>query len=274
MLSPMDDLDARAAALPPIRRCYVDLDGTLLGPGGSLLTGPDGRPSAVAARALVAAADGGIAVVPTSGRRRGQLAHEARLLGLADFIGEAGSVTVRGGEARYAWGQCPAGLADTPHEALVAAGALEAVLTAFEGDLRLYEPWHRGREGGVLLHGRVDLEAAQRVLAEAGCGWAQLVDNGETGGWPGRAVRAYHLLPRGVGKAEAVAADLAEAGLTPAEAAAVGDSPADAALAEVVGLCAQVAGGTGAGEGVVRTRGGMGEGVAEVIDALLRARRR
>lgn len=270
----MDDLEARAQAIGPVARCYVDLDGTLLGPGGSLLTGPDGRPSARAAQALVDAAADGLAIVPLSGRQRLQLANDARLLGLSDLIAEAGTVAVRDGEVRYAWGAAPTDVAATPHDALMAAGALDALLAAFGDDLRLYEPWHRGREGSVLLHGHVDVDAADRVLADAGCGWARLLDNGAAHGWAGRAVRAYHLVPRGVGKAEAVADDLAAAGVPREQSAAVGDSPADAGLADVVALYAQVAGGTGAHPAMVRTAGAMGHGVAEVIDALLRARRR
>lgn len=273
-MTAMADLEDRVAALGLVRRCYVDLDGTLLGPGGSLLTGPDGRPSARAARALVDAALAGLPVVPLSGRRRSQLAGDARLLGLPDWIAEAGSVTMRDGVATYAWGETPPGLATTPHDALLAAGALDALMTAFAGQVRPYEPWHHGREGSVLLHGRLDPAAADRVLAEAGCGWARVVDNGAAQGWPGREVRAYHLLARGVGKAEAVADDLAAVGVPREQAAAVGDSPADARVADVVGCYAQVAGGTGAHPAMVHTRGAMGDGVAEFIDALLRARRR
>ncbi|MBA2529358.1 MAG: HAD hydrolase family protein, partial [Euzebyales bacterium] len=78
----MSGLRSHLRALPPARVVYTDLDGTLLGPGGSLLTGPDGRPSARAATALVRAAEAGLTVVPVSGRRRQQLVNDARLLGL------------------------------------------------------------------------------------------------------------------------------------------------------------------------------------------------
>lgn len=270
----MDELWRRACASPPAEVCYVDLDGTLLGPGGSVLAGPDGEPTTRAVQALVDAQRDGLVLVPVSGRQRRQVQHDGRLLGLPDVIGEAGCVTVRAGKVSYAWGQCPRHLGSTPHEALVASGAVAALQEAFPDDLRPYEPWHRGREGSVLLHGRVDVAAADDVLAAAGCGWAHLLDNGAAAGWPGRDVHAYHLLPRGVGKAKAVAADLAARGIAPEQAAAVGDSPADARIAEVVGLCAQVANGRGDAPGVVRTRGAMGEGVAEFIDVLLRARRR
>lgn len=266
----LDDAAALLLALPPAQVLYTDVDGTLLGPGGSLLTGPDGCPSARAARALVEAAEARLAVVPVSGRQRWQLQQDARLLGLADCIAEAGAVVVRDGVISYAWGQCPRDLASTPHDALQVSGALEALLGRYAGDLRLYEPWHRGREGGHLLHGSLDVAEANALLDTRGLGWAQVRDNGATGGWPGRAVRAYHLLPRGVGKAQGVAADLRARGLDPSTAAAVGDSPEDATMAAEVGIYFQVANGRGdAGTDVLVTPGAMGEGFSQAVGALL-----
>lgn len=267
------DLARHLAGLPPVRVLYTDLDGTLLGPDGSLLTAADGRPSTRAAQALVDAAAAGVAVVPVSGRQRAQLGNDARLLGLGSYIGEAGGVVVRDGELRDEWGQCPRDLADTPHEALVAAGAVDALLARFAGDLRPYEPWHRGREAGHLLHGLVDVDEACAVLADAGCPWAYLIDNGATAGWPGRQVRAYHLLPRGVGKATALADDLAARGLDAAQAAACGDSLEDLRMTRVVGTYVIVANGHGdIGGTVFRVPGAMGAGFADTVAALLAAR--
>lgn len=264
------------AGRPPIRVLYTDVDGTLTGPGGSLLTGADGRPLLEAARALCDAAAAGLAVVPVSGRRRAQLALEARILGLHDFIGEVGSVIVRDGEPTYFWGDCPRGLGGTPHDALLAAGAVDALLGAFAGDLRLYAPWHEGREGGHLFHGLVDVAEADRVLAEAGVDWAYLVDNGRTGGWPGRSVRAYHLLPRGVSKQAAVAEDLHGRGLAPEEAVAVGDSPQDLTMAAVTGTYVQVANGHSDEPDppahAFTVPGAMGAGFAQAVDAVLACR--
>ena len=53
-------------------RClYVDLDGTLLGPNASLLTGGDGRFSNSGVRALEACSRADAEVVIYSGRRQG-----------------------------------------------------------------------------------------------------------------------------------------------------------------------------------------------------------
>lgn len=269
------DVHTHLRGLPPIRVVYTDLDGTLLGRGGALLRAADGSPSLRAAAALVDAARGGLAVVPVSGRRAGQLADDARLLGLRDAIAEVGTVILRDGTRRYEWGDCPPDLGATPRDALANAGAHAALLAAFSGDLRPYRPWDDGREGGFLLHGRVDAAAAEEVLATAGCGWARLVDNGPAGGWPGRGeVRAYHLVPRGTGKGPAVADDLRWRGLPAAAAVAVGDSVEDAAMASVVGTYVAVAGGTvAAGGNAFRATGAQGDGFAEVVAAVLAARR-
>ena len=266
-----DSLDAVLSQCPRIEVVYTDLDGTLLGPGGSVLTAPDGTPSTRASDALVAAARGSVTVVAVSGRAMRQLRNDVRLLGLEDCIAEAGAVIMRAGEIRYEWGECPRDLAENPHNALVEAGAVDALLTTFAADLRHYEPWHRGREGGHLFHGLVDTVAADEVLADAGCAWAYLRDNGATGGWEGRSVRAYHLLPRGVGKAPAVTDDIAARGISPAATVAVGDSFEDLTMAPEVGAFFLVANGHGEPAGnVVRTPGAMGHGFADAVEAVLR----
>ncbi|MBA2528997.1 MAG: HAD hydrolase family protein, partial [Euzebyales bacterium] len=129
---------------------------------------------------------------------------------------------------------------------------------------------HQGREGGHLFHGLVDVDEAAAALANAGCGWAYLVDNGRATGWPGRQVRAYHLLPRGVGKATAVADDLTSRGLDRRQAVAVGDSLHDLTMAAVVGTFLLVANGHGdVGETVFRVPGAMGDGFADAVDIFL-----
>ena len=271
----MTALDEALADLPAVKVLYTDLDNTLLGPEGSLLTAADGSPSARAATALVAAAHAGITVVPVSGRGMKQLRNDARLMGLSDCIAEVGAVILRGGQTVYEWGQCPRGLAGNPHDTMLTSGAVAAVLDAFPGDLRHFEPWHRGREGGHLFHGLVDTSVADAALAEAGCGWAHLLDNGATGGWEGRRVRAYHLMPRGVGKATAVADDLQARGLDRREAVAIGDSIEDLTMAPEVGLFVMVANGDAAANGsAVFAPGAMGEGFADTVEALVRARDR
>jgi len=78
-------------------RClYVDLDGTLLGHGASLLHDGEGRVSLEGIRAIQACLRADVEVVLMSGRRRIQVAEDARLLGQSAYIFEAGACVVLG----------------------------------------------------------------------------------------------------------------------------------------------------------------------------------
>src|ERR1700735_2633717 len=80
-----------AATVAPAMRClYVDLDGTLLGPGGSLLHGADGEFALDGVRALQACARAGVEVVLFSGRRHSSVFEDSRLIGARSYIFELG----------------------------------------------------------------------------------------------------------------------------------------------------------------------------------------
>ena len=73
-------------------RClYLDLDGTLLGRGASLLHDGEGAISLDGVRAVQACLRAGVEVALMSGRRRTQVFEDARLLGQSSFIFEAGA---------------------------------------------------------------------------------------------------------------------------------------------------------------------------------------
>ena len=257
---------------------FSDVDGTLVGRDGSLLADLDGRPTLAAAQALVAAHAAGLEVVLVSGRTAAQLRETGRLLGTRDAIAELGTVLVRGREVELVWGEAARDLGDCPAEALERSGALAAVLEHFAGRIEPHTPWHLGRRGTFLLRGQVEVAAADALLAGRGLGWARLLDNGRLRGayphlGPGPA-HAYHLLPAGVSKAGTAAAYLAGRGLDRAGAAAIGDSPADLPLAEVVGAMFLVANGAWAADGapgipVVVTPSAAGQGWAEAVTALV-----
>jgi hydroxymethylpyrimidine pyrophosphatase-like HAD family hydrolase len=256
-----------------------DVDGTLVGRDGSLLADLEGKPTLVAAEALVAAHLAGLEVVLVSGRTAAQLRETGRLLGTRDAVAELGTVLVRGREVELQWGEAPRDLGDCPAQALERSGALAAVLEGFAGRIEPHTPWHLGRRGTFLLRGQIDPAAADALLAGRGLGWARLVDNGRLRGTyphlgPGP-TPAYHLLPAGVSKAGTAAAYLAGRGLDPKNAAAVGDSPADLQLADVVGAMFLVANGAwAAADGdpatpVIVTPSPAGQGWAEAVGALL-----
>ncbi len=87
-------------------RClYLDLDGTLLGRGASLLHDGEGNVTIDGVRAVQACLRAGVEVVLMSGRRRGQVAEDARLLGQRSFIFEAGACVVLDGEEHWLTGE-------------------------------------------------------------------------------------------------------------------------------------------------------------------------
>ncbi|MGH9279296.1 MAG: HAD family hydrolase [Acidimicrobiales bacterium] len=247
---------------------YVDVDGTLVGPGGILFW--DG--STRVAESLVRAARAGITVVPVTGRGRIQVFELCRLLGLRRGIAELGCVHVEGKEVRYELGDFPF-RGETPVEAMLARGAVAAACNQL--GLAPFEPWNEGRVATYLMRGAIDVEAGNAELARLGFGWCQLLDNG----------LAYHLAPAGTGKPAGVRADREHHGLAREDTAFVGDSVSDVACAAEVGRAWLVAnadpsittnafghaagGASGHAAGIERTKGRYGDGVAEVVDHLL-----
>ena len=223
-------------------RClYVDLDSTLLGPGGALLRGADGTFSLEGVRALQACDRAGVEVVLMSGRRKGTVAENARLFAQPAYIYEAGSCLVIEGEETWLTGDyLPHGDAGSIHDQIEASGAPALLLERYAGRLEYHDPWHHGREVSHLFRGLVDASEVDALLAEHGHGGLRLVDNG---GVHRRSpdlvaleeVRAYHLVPRGASKANAVALHMRVRGYAPQDVIAAGDSREDMETAAHVG---------------------------------------
>lgn len=273
-----EHLPALARTLRP-RVVYADLDGTLFGPGGSLFAAPGGGITSRAAEAVAALHVARIELVPLSGRTALQVRETARILGASSWIAELGGVSCLHGEETRNHGAFAG--PGVPYEAMARSGAAGLLLDAYPGRLVPHAPWaFLGREVGMLLRGQVDLEEARELLARAGHGWLELEDNGVISRrFPDLQVdevHAYHLVPKGVSKATAVAADMAARRLPPEAAVAVGDAPSDAALAPHVGAVFVVANGRRAVEAaapwpdnVYVTEGSHGEGFAEAVGGLL-----
>ena len=214
---------------------YLDLDGTLLGRGASLLHDGEGGVSLLGVRAVEACLRADFEVVLMSGRRRAQVAEDARLLGQRAFIYEAGCVLELDGEQMWLT-ELVAG-ERTVYEQIEDSGAPALLLEHYAGRLEYHDPWHRGREISHLFRGLVDAQEADALLGEHGHGHLRLVDNGglhrvsETL----ESLRAYHLIPAGGSKAAAVARHMRARGLPREDTIAVGDSREDLAVAGVVG---------------------------------------
>jgi phosphoglycolate phosphatase len=221
-----------------VRCLYLDLDGTLLGRGASLLHDGQGGVSIDGVRAVQACLRAGVEVVLMSGRRRAQVLEDARLLGQSSYIYEAGACVVLDGEEHWLTGDLLPGEL-TIAEQIEGSGAPALLLERYRGRLEYHEPWHTKREVSHLFRGLVDAFEVDRLLAEHGHGNLRLVDNGVVHRRSEALaelphVRGYHLVPVGASKAAAVALHRRARGYSREEAFAVGDSREDLACAAQV----------------------------------------
>ncbi len=272
-----------------VRCLYVDLDGTLLGRGASLLHDGEGRVSIDGVRALQACLRAGVEVVLMSGRRRAQVHEDARLLGQDSFIFEAGACVVLGGGAQFGgeehWltGELVPGELSIA-EQIERSGAPELLLDRYEGRLEYHEPWHVAREVSHLFRGLVDADEVNLLLAEHGHENLRLVNNGVVSRRsPALAelehVRGYHLVPAAASKAAAVALHQRARGYASEQTFAIGDSREDLACARHVGAFWLVANAVqrdpsireamAAYENVLVTESGHGAGVYEAVVSTL-----
>jgi hydroxymethylpyrimidine pyrophosphatase-like HAD family hydrolase len=222
-------------------RClYLDLDGTLLGRGASLLHDGNGTVTIEGVRAVQACLRADVEVVLMSGRRRAQVQEDARLLGQGSFIFEAGACVVLDGEEHWLTRDLLPGEL-TIAEQIERSGAPALLLERYKGRLEYHEPWHVQREVSHLFRGLVDAFEVDRVLADHGHEDLRLVDNGVVNRRsPALAelphVRGYHLVPAGASKAGAVAFHRRVRGYEREETFAVGDSREDLACAAEVAV--------------------------------------
>jgi hydroxymethylpyrimidine pyrophosphatase-like HAD family hydrolase len=269
-------------------RCvYLDLDGTLLGPGASLLRGADGRFALDSVRALQACARAEAEVVLYSGRRQSSVFECARLIGSSAYVFEVGCGLVLDDELEWLTGGLqPSREAGSIFDQIQVSGAPRLLLDRFAGRLEYHTPWSQEREVSHLFRGAVDVAEAQALLEQEEFDWLRLVDNGvvreHAGRFPGEVVHAYHLIPSAASKARAVARHMQARGYVPGDCIAVGDSREDMGVAGTVGafwlvanalvrdptLSGEVAG----REGVRLAAGAYGAGVYEAVVTTLAER--
>jgi hydroxymethylpyrimidine pyrophosphatase-like HAD family hydrolase len=228
-----------------LRCMYLDLDGTLLGRGASLVHDGEGNVTLEGVRAIQACLRADVEIVLMSGRRRIQVAEDARLFGQNAYIYEAGACVVLGGDPRLGgeehWltgGLLPGEL--TIAQQIERSGAPALLLERYEGRLEYHEPWHLDREVSHLFRGLVDASEVDALLVEQGHKDLRLVDNGVVNRRsPALAdlphVRGYHLVPATASKAAAVAFHRQVRGYAREQTLAVGDSREDLACAAQVG---------------------------------------
>jgi phosphoglycolate phosphatase len=265
-----------------LRCVYTDLDGTLLGRWGSLFRDADGEFSMLQARALEACHRADVEVVIKSGRREGSVLEDAKLIGSRSYIAEVGCMVVIDGEKTLLIGDAEADEGKTLAETMVDSGIPDELFDHFAGRLEWHSPWHRQRELSLLFKGKIDVDEANRLIAERGHHGLRMLDNGAIfapmDGIAGPA-HAYHLLPEAASKASAVVFHMRARGYEPEQCIAIGDSVEDLAVADVVGRFFVPANGPErdpalreaiAGRAnVTVTEGRMGDGVYEAIVSTL-----
>jgi HAD superfamily hydrolase (TIGR01484 family) len=265
-----------------LRCVYTDLDGTLLGRYGSLFRDSEGEFSMLQARALEACDRAGVEVVIKSGRRESSVMEDAKLIGSRSYICEVGAAVVIDGERTELIGDAKPDSGKSLAETWVDRGIPDELFDHFEGQLEWHNPWHKQRELSLLFRGKIDVEEANRLLAESGHTGLRVIDNGAIfapmEGIDGPA-HAYHLLPEGASKARAVAFHMQARGYSPDECIAIGDSVEDLDVADVVGRFFVPANGPerdpalrdaiGGRSNVTVTEGRMGDGVYEAIVSTL-----
>jgi hypothetical protein len=233
---------------------YTDLDGTMVGPGGSFFAARDRSPTLEPARALLELHEAGVVLVLVSGRTRAQLVEAARIFGADGFVAELGAVV--GWDRGRAYEVLPGAMPTQyvgrlPLEVMRAGGLPDRLFASWPGRLQWHAPWHEGHEADAMVRGLVDPAEVEAWLAAEGWGWLRLWDNGVLSAhrdWPGlvpaaRPPHVYHLMPDGLSKGAAVAWDLRRRGLSGADAVAVGDSASDLTMAAHVGRMWLVANG-------------------------------
>jgi HAD superfamily hydrolase (TIGR01484 family) len=229
-----------------LRAVYVDLDGTLLGPRGSLFRATDGSFTMEGARVLQACDRAGVEVVIYTGRAELGVDDLMRLLNQRSYIFELGCGIVIDGEKEWLTGDLvPSEERGTIFQQIEATGAPQLLLETFAGRLEYHTPWSVGREVSHVFRGHVPADEASAVLEEAGLEWLRLVDNGVISGHgdpshaPGwtidvERVHCYHLIPSPASKARGVARHMQSRGYLAEEVIACGDSREDMEAAAVV----------------------------------------
>jgi HAD superfamily hydrolase (TIGR01484 family) len=219
---------------------YTDLDGTLLGKGGSLFRTAAGEFTMAGAEGLQVCRDRGVRICFCSGRSVKLLGEDARLLGVDSFIAEAGCVLVRDRGGTVVLNCAPFGENEgvAVFEEIGSTGAPALLFQHFGKTLAYHAPWHSDHSYSHLMRGQIDTVVADELLAGQGLNELKVVDNGiieDRGyGMPVNELHAYHLIPRQAGKGSAIRLDLELSGISPGEAVACGDSSQDLEMASAV----------------------------------------
>ena len=270
--------------LPAVKVIYTDIDGTLVGPLGCFFRDSDYELTLKPAQALLGALARNVDVMLVSGRHKSQLREFARLLGVMNYVAELGTELVYNLGAEVVMNLGGLDLTcDSVYGTIIDTGVVDLLMETYPRRIEMHTPWSDERDCTPLLRGLVDPEEANRLLEDNGLGRFELLDNGVI---PRKSptldvpeTRAYHLVPKGVSKDQAVLKDLEHRSIPRGETVAVGDAAADLPFAGVTAAFFMVRNGLDnnphlaeridAAENVFVTSEKMGLGWAEVVETLL-----
>ena len=275
------DLRMLERRLKKVRVIYTDIDGTLVGPGGSLFASADGTLTLRTARAVFKAVRLGIDVFMVSGRSSHGLRTVAQVLGFRNYAAELGS------EIIYDLGEkvisnihgFDLGKGEKPIDWIRNSGALDLIFGEFPHKIRYYTPFSDSCHNTALLIGNVEVTKANQILNEHCHRVLRLVDNGKVPPVPDFShPHCYHLLAASAGKKLAVRKDKEIRRLDKKHLVGIGESIEDLEIASEVGAYFVVRNGAeedtrvmkavSEQEGIFLTDSRMGLGWAEVIDIL------
>lgn len=278
------NLEWLAENLLPVSVIYTDIDGTMVGPLGCFFRDGNYNLTLRPARALLAAHSRNVDVMLVSGRHKSQLRESARLLGCMNYVAELGTELVYnlGAEVVMNIGDLEV-TSGSVYETILETGVVDLLMSRYPRRLEMHTPWSEERDCTPLLRGYVDLKEVRQLFEDNGLDQFELLDNGVI---PRKSpdldvpeTRAYHLVPRGVSKDQAVRKDREHRGISRGAAVAVGDAEADLPFADAVGAFFIVRNGLDSNphlaeeidsrENVFVTEESMGLGWAEVVETLL-----
>lgn len=242
--------EALRERLARVRYVFTDLDGTMMGPGSTVLANAAGEPSCAFVETLIALKQAGIEVIPCSGRNRSMLHEDSRVLGLTSYIGEMGGIIMID-RPHDTWEYFTAemdydpscGL--TPHEVIEQTGLCDQFISRWPGLIEFHNDMSNGykhREVTIGLRGEVPDEEAIALLDASGMaldwgdnGFLNYISAPTTLHLPeGVRGRAFNIMPKGLGKGRAIERFCELRGIDRAETPAIGDSSSDFLMADAV----------------------------------------
>ncbi len=225
---------------------YTDLDGTLLAPGGCLLTDTCGAPSYKTCEAVVALQRAGVDLIVVTGRSRVQCNEFVRILNAKAVIGEMGCTKQEHGTGNlniaYDTGEFDFDSTkfNTPYDAIAASGAVEVLFERYKGKLEYNYPRCLNRDVTHAMRGCIDPDEAAKYLKSQGFN-LEFEDNGmifspsKTTLVDCSQIHGYHIVPAGTSKAKAVKDDMEQRGILPNECVSIGDGHGDIYMGQYTG---------------------------------------